>query len=182
MGNVLDNMKRVLITKEEIDRKISELALQIEKEYKGKKILMVCILRGAFLFFSDLVRKINLPIEIDFMAISSYGSDATSSGEVKVVKDLNERIEGKDVIIVEDIIDSGYTLTYLKNLFLQRNPKSLKICALLDKPERRKVEIEGDYVGFKIPNEFVVGFGLDYAERFRNLDSIYILKPEVYTK
>lgn len=182
MGSVLDNMERVLITKEEIDRKISELASQIEKEYKGKKILMVCILRGAFLFFSDLVRKINLPIEIDFMAISSYGSDATSSGEVKVVKDLNERIEGKDVIIVEDIIDSGYTLTYLKNLFLQRNPKSLKICALLDKPERRKVGIEGDYVGFKIPNEFVVGFGLDYAERFRNLDSIYILKPEVYTK
>lgn len=181
-SNVMNKMEKVLLSKEAIDNKITELAKTIEKDYQGKKILMVCILRGAFLFFSDIVRKINLPIEIDFMAISSYGTNATSSGEVKVIKDLNERLEGKDVIIVEDIIDSGYTLNYLKNLFQQRNPNSLKVCALLDKPDRRKINIEGDYVGFKIPNEFVVGYGLDYAEQFRNLDSIYILKPEVYTK
>ena len=174
------DVESILLSKEQVLARTKELADQIMKDYAGEPILMVCILRGAVLFFSDLVRMIDGDVNFDFMAVSSYGAGAKSSGEVKIVKDISHPIVGKNVILVEDIIDSGNTLSYLKRLLLNRQPKSLKICSLLDKPERREVEIEGDYVGFKVPNEFVVGYGLDFNEKYRNLNDICILKPEIY--
>lgn len=176
-----ESIKSVLISKAEIEKKVAELGARITEEYRGKELLMVCILRGASVFFCDLIRKIDLPLSIDFMSISSYGSGTRSSGEVKINKDLDKRIEGKHVIIVEDIVDSGYTLTYLKGVLAARQPASLKICTLLDKPSRREVPLEPDYVGFSVPNEFVVGYGLDYAEKFRNLDEVCVLSPKVYS-
>ena len=139
-------------------------------------------LKGSIFFTADLLKAVTIPCEIEFMAVSSYGRDTKSSGEVKLVKDLNVPIQGRDVIIIEDIIDSGNTLSYLKRLLEQRNPNSVKICTLLDKPERRKVDLKADYVGFVIPDEFVVGYGLDYDEKFRTYDEVYILKREVYEK
>lgn len=175
------DVSKVLITKEEIDKRIDELAARITADYKGKNVLMVCVLRGAVLFFADIVRKINLDVRLDFMAVSSYGgNNMSTSGEVRIVKDLAQPIEGLDVIIVEDIVDSGHTLKYLKNMLKARNPASIKICALLDKPDRREVEIKADYLGFTVPNEFVVGYGLDYAEKYRNLEEVCVLKPSVY--
>ncbi len=174
---VYDSVQRVLVSKEELQKRIAEIGSEISREYEGKQLLMVCILRGSAIFFADLVRAIDIPVRMDFMAISSYGSGARSSGEVRMVKDLNTKIEDLHVIIVEDIIDSGYTIKYLKNLLLQRNPASLKVCTLLDKPERREVDIEGDYVGFKIPNEFVIGYGLDYAEDYRNIPEVCVIAP-----
>ena len=176
-----NNIKEVLIPKSEIEAKLEELGARITEEYQGKELLMVCILRGASIFFADLVRKINLPLKMDFMSISSYGSGARSSGEVKINKDLDKSIEGKHVIIVEDIVDSGNTLSYLKEILSARQPASLKICTLLDKPSRREVPLEADYVGFVVPNEFVIGYGLDYAELYRNLDAVCILDPKVYS-
>jgi hypoxanthine phosphoribosyltransferase len=176
-----NNIKEVLIPKSEIEAKLEELGARITEEYQGKELLMVCILRGASIFFADLVRKINLPLKIDFMSISSYGSGARSSGEVKINKDLDKSIEGKHVIVVEDIVDSGNTLSYLKEVLLARQPASLKICTLLDKPSRREVPLEADYVGFVVPNEFVIGYGLDYAELYRNLEEVCILDPKVYS-
>ena len=176
-----NNIKEVLIPKSEIEAKLEELGARITEEYQGKELLMVCILRGASIFFADLVRKINLPLKIDFMSISSYGSGARSSGEVKINKDLDKSIEGKHVIVVEDIVDSGNTLSYLKEVLLARQPASLKICTLLDKPSRREVSLEADYVGFVVPNEFVIGYGLDYAELYRNLDEVCVLDPKVYS-
>lgn len=175
------DVKEVLVTSEEIAQKTREIAAQISKDFAGERLLMVCILRGASLFFADLVRMISTEVNFDFMAVSSYGAALSSSGEVKIVKDISTRIEGQNVILVEDIIDSGNTLNYLKRVLLARSPKSLKICALLDKPSRREVDIQGDYVGFSIPDEFVVGYGLDFQERYRNLPEICVLKEEVYT-
>lgn len=175
-------IEKELISEEQIKTRVKELAREIEKEFKGEKILLVCILRGSFMFFADLVRELNLEAEIDFMAISTYGSGARSTGKITIVKDIKEDIKGKNVLIVEDIIDSGHTLTYLKQDFLAREPKKLKICSFLDKKERREVEIDGDFIGFDIPNEFVIGYGLDYAEQFRTLKSVCILKREVYEK
>ncbi len=176
------DIKNVLITAEEIQRRTDEIAERISKDYEGESILMVCILRGAVLFFADLVRKINTEINFDFMSVSSYGAGVSSSGEVRILKDISGPIEGKNIIIVEDIIDSGNTLCYLKRLLKQRNPKSIKVVALLDKPERREADIVGDYIGFSVPNEFVVGYGLDYNEKYRNLPDVCVLKPEVYEK
>ena len=143
---------------------------------------MVAILRGAVVFFADLVKSVDLDVRFDFMVVSSYGSSSVTSGEVRIIKDISQPIEGKNVIIVEDIIDTGNTLKNLKRMLLTRNPKSLKIASLLDKPSRRRVEMEGDYIGFEVPNEFVVGYGLDYAEKYRNLPEIGVLKPEIYTE
>ncbi|MFA5449405.1 MAG: hypoxanthine phosphoribosyltransferase [Clostridia bacterium] len=172
---------KVLLTKEQINKRVDELAAQITADYQGKSVLMVCVLRGAVLFFADLARKIALDVQMDFMAVSSYGGTNTStSGEVRIVKDLAQPVEGLNVIIVEDIIDSGHTLRYLKNLLKARKPASIKVCALLDKPERRAIRINGDYVGFAIPNEFVVGYGLDYNEKYRSLEEVCVLKPSVY--
>ncbi len=173
---------KVLISREEISKKIKEVAAQITADYNGEHVLFVCILKGSIHFYSDLTREIDLPLTMDFMAISSYGAGTTSSGEVKMLKDLDKTINGKNVIIVEDIIDSGNTLSYLKRLLGSRQPKSIKICTLLDKPSRRKVDITPDYCCFTIPDEFVVGYGLDYDEIYRNEKEIYVLDPAVYSE
>ncbi len=173
-------VERIMFTEEQISQRVGELAEQISRDYKGKTPLMVAILKGSVMFFADLTRKITIPMEMDFMAISSYGNAAKSSGEVKMIKDLDKKIEGKDIIIVEDIIDSGYTMRYLKNMLLARKPASIKICSLLDKPSRRETEIVIDYKGFEVEDEFVVGYGLDYAGLYRNFPYIGILKREIY--
>ena len=177
-----DILEKVLFSKEQLAKRIKELAAQLDKDYAGKTPLMVAILKGSVMFFTDLIREMTLPLEIDFMSISSYGSGVKSSGEVKMIKDLDKKIEGKDVIIVEDIVDSGYTMKYLTHLLEARNPSSIKICALLDKPSRRETDVAVDYKGFEVGNEFVVGYGLDYAARYRNIPFIGILKRSVYEK
>lgn len=177
-----DILEKVLFSKEQLAKRIKELAAQLDKDYAGKTPLMVAILKGSVMFFTDLIREMTLPLEIDFMSISSYGSGVKSSGEVKMIKDLDNKIEGKDVIIVEDIVDSGYTMKYLTHLLEARNPSSIKICALLDKPSRRETDVAVDYKGFEVGNEFVVGYGLDYAARYRNIPFIGILKCSVYEK
>ena len=176
------DLEKILITKEQLDSRIREIAAELDKEYAGRNPLMVCILKGAVMFFSDLTRAMTIPLAIDFMAISSYGAGTRSSGEVKMIKDLDGKIEGRDLIIVEDIMDSGYTLSYLKKALSSRMPNSIKICCLLDKPSRREVPIEPDYVCFEVENQFVVGYGLDYDQKYRNLPEIGILKPSVYEK
>ena len=171
---------KVLVSREEIAERVKQLAAEINRDYEGKPLLVVCILRGATIFFADLFRELTGDVEVDFIAVSSYGSGATTSGEVKMLKDFSSPVAGKNLLIVEDIIDTGVTLFYLKKLLEARGPASVKLCALLDKPSRRKVEMHGDYIGFEIPNEYVVGFGLDYAEKFRNLPDVCVLAPEVY--
>lgn len=167
----------VLISSADVQKRVQEVADQIMKDYAGKEIYMVCVLKGGVIFMVDLARKItNGPVTINFMDVSSYGDGMESSGNIKILMDLDESIEGKDVLIVEDIIDSGRTLYRLRELLLSRNPASLRICTLLDKPERRVADVKVDYVGFNIPDDFVVGYGLDYAQRYRNLDFIGVLK------
>ncbi len=176
------DFERVLVSEEEIRQAVAQVAADISRDYAGKTPLFVCILKGSVFFYADLLRALTIPAELDFMSISSYGNSTRTSGEVKMIKDLDHSIEGKDVIIVEDIVDSGNTLSYLKALLLSRKPSSVKICTLLDKPERRVTDVVADYSGLRIPDEFVVGYGLDYAERYRNEKEIYILRREVYTK
>ena len=176
------DLAKILITKEEIEKRVKEMGEEITRDYEGESVLMVAILRGAVVFFSELVKNVDLDVRFDFMVVSSYGASSTSSGEVRIIKDISQGIEGKNVLIIEDIIDTGNTLKNLKKTLLTRNPKSLKIVSLLDKPSRRVVELEGDYVGFTVPNEFVVGYGLDYAEKYRNLPEIGVLKEEIYTE
>jgi len=175
MKEVLD---RVLLDEEQIKRRIKELGHDITKDYQNKELLMVGVLKGAIVFFSDLMRAIELPLTTDFIAVSSYGSSTKSSGIVRILKDLDESIDGKDVLIIEDIIDTGLTLNYLVENMITRNPNSVKICCLLDKPDRRLTDVQVDYVGFAIPDEFVVGYGLDYNERYRNLPNISVLRIE----
>jgi hypoxanthine phosphoribosyltransferase len=172
---MLEGIGRVLIDEQTLMRRIDEMGEQITRDYQGKDLVLVGILKGSVLFLADLVKRIKLPLVMDFMAVSSYGSSTHSSGVVRILKDLDEEIEGKDVLIVEDIIDTGLTLNYLTELLLSRNPRSLKICCCLDKPSRRKVPVKVDYIGFSIPDEFVVGYGLDYAEKYRNLPYICVL-------
>ncbi|WP_027415783.1 hypoxanthine phosphoribosyltransferase [Aneurinibacillus terranovensis] len=175
-----NDIKEVLLTEEQIDAKVRELGRLLSTEYKGKNPLVICVLRGAALFMTDLIRRIDIPLEIDFMAVSSYGDSTKSSGVVRIMKDLDTSVEGRDVLIVEDIIDSGLTLSYLIDVIDRRNAASVKVVTLLDKPARRTVDLLPDYCGFQIPDAFVVGYGLDYAEKYRNLPYIGILKPEVY--
>ena len=177
-----DLKPELLVTREELTRRVAELGEAITRDYAGEPIVAVCILKGAAVFFTDLIRTIDLPMSIDFMAISSYGNSTKSSGVVRINKDLDKDITGKHVLVVEDIIDSGLTLSFLRDNLLSRGAKSLKICTLLDKPERRKVDLTVDYKGFVIPDEFVVGYGLDYAEKYRNLPDIGVLRPEIYAK
>ncbi|MCX7780147.1 MAG: hypoxanthine phosphoribosyltransferase [Negativicutes bacterium] len=177
-----DDLKEILLTSEQIAARIREMGEEISADYAGKEILMIGILRGAVIFMSDLARAINVPVSLDFMAVSSYGSSTTSSGVVRILKDLDEEVQGKHLLIVEDIIDTGLTLNYLLDNLRSRNPASIKICTLLNKPERRKAEVNIDYNGFTIPDSFVVGYGLDYAEKYRNLPFIGILKPQVYQR
>ena len=165
----------VMISEEQIAKKVVELAKRIEKDFEGEELLVVGILKGASIFVSDLIRKVNLDVNIDFMSVSSYGNGTQSSGIVKILKDLDVNIEGKNVLIVEDIIDSGLTLSNLVATLETREPKSLKICTLLDKPERRKSDIKVDYVGFVIEDKFIVGYGIDYAEKYRNLPYIGVV-------
>ena len=174
------DIDRVLFTEEQLQARVAEIAAQIDRDYAGKQPLLVSVLRGSFVFMADLVRRITLPCTVDFMAVSSYGSGTTSSGQVKIVKDLSEQIEGKDVIVVEDLLDSGNTLSSLLKLLEARHPASIRLCTLLDKPERRTKPVAVQYSGFTIPDEFVVGYGLDYDEKYRNLPYIGILKPRVY--
>lgn len=173
-------IKKILVSKEAIAKRVAEIGAEISHDYEGEPITLVCTLRGGCVFFADLMRAIEGDVEIDFIAVSSYGAGTSTSGEVKMVKDLSEPITGKNIIIVEDIIDTGVTLSYLKRLLLTRNPKSLKICTLLDKPSRRKVEFKGDYVGFEIENEYVVGYGLDFDQKLRHYPDVCVLAPEMY--
>ena len=168
-------VRDVLISREEIDKMVTGLADRITKDYQGREVVMVGILKGSFIFMSDLVRKIDLPMVIDFMSVSSYYGGTKSSGVVKIVKDLDNDIEGKHVIIVEDIVDSGLTLGHLKEMLLTRNPASLAVCAAFDKPDRRKVDIAAEYTGSQIPDEFIIGYGLDYDGKYRNLPDVCIL-------
>jgi len=179
---VLKDIKNIMISEEKIAKRVKELGKQLTEEYNGKELLVVGILKGCMLFLSDLVRTIDLPLTMDFMVVSSYGTTTKSSGVVRIIKDLEKEIEGKDVLIVEDIVDTGLTLSYLIENFKTRNPKSVKVCSLLDKPDRRKAQVDIQYVGFKIPDEFVVGYGLDYSEIYRNLPFVCVLKPEIYSK
>lgn len=177
-----DDILRVLYSEEELEAKCAELGAQISKDYEGKNLLLVSVLKGAVVFMTDLMRHITVPCSIDFMVVSSYGSGVKTSGVVKIVKDLDADLAGKDLLIVEDILDTGMTLHYLKQLLQDRNPNSIRIAALLDKPERRRAAVRADYVGYQVPDEFVVGYGLDYDEKYRNLPYVGILKPEVYKK
>ena len=167
---------RVLLSEEEVDRRIQEIGEQINKDYAGKEVHLICVLKGGVFFMCELAKRINVPVSLDFMSVSSYGDDTKSSGVVKIVKDLDQPLEGKDVIIVEDIIDSGRTLYYLMDILKKRNPNSLRLCTLLDKPERRVKDVKVDYTGFEIPDELVVGYGLDYAQKYRNLPYIGIVE------
>lgn len=176
------DVAEILLTEEQIAVKIAELGERISKDYAGKDLLAIGILKGAILFMSDLIRKITIPVKTDFVAVSSYGASTRSSGIVRILKDLDESVEGKHLLIVEDIVDTGLTLKYLVENLSSRRPASIKVCTLMDKPARREVQIVPDYTGFQIPDKFVVGFGLDYAERYRNLPFIGVLKPEIYTK
>lgn len=172
---------KVLYSEQDIKKIVSCLADKINADYQGKNLLLVGILKGAVVFMSDIMRAIDIPCSIDFMAVSSYGASTESTGVVKIVKDLNTGIDDYDVLIIEDILDSGRTLSYLKEMLTGRHPRSLKICVLLDKPDRRTVELVPDYCGVSIPDKFVVGYGLDYDDKFRNLPYIGVLKPEQYS-
>ncbi len=176
-----DDILKVLLTQEELRGKVKELGRQITQDYQGKNLMIVTVLKGAVVFLADLMREIDVPAEIDFMVVSSYGAGTKSSGVVKIVKDLDVPLKDKDLLIVEDILDSGMTLSYLKELLEGREPRSIRIATLLDKPARRKVDLKADYIGYSVPDEFVVGYGLDYDEKYRNLPYIGILKPEVYS-
>ncbi len=167
---------RVLLSEEEVDKRIAEIAGQISGDYKGEQVHLVCVLKGGVFFTCELAKRLEIPVSLDFMSVSSYGSDTKSSGVVKIIKDLDEGIEGKHVLVVEDIIDSGRTLSYLLDNLKSRNPKSLRLCTLLDKPQRRVVDVKVDYTCFCIPDEFVVGYGLDYAQKYRNLPYIGIVE------
>ena len=167
---------RVLVSEEEVDAKIAELGKKISEDYAGKQVHLICILKGGVFFMCELAKRITVPVSMDFMCVSSYGDDTSSSGIVRIAKDLDESIRGKDVLIVEDIIDSGRTLYYLMDVLEKRNPNSIRLCTLLDKPERRVKDVKVDYVGFDIPDEFVVGYGLDYAQKYRNLPYIGVVE------
>lgn len=174
-------IERILLDKETIQARIRELGAEIAEAYRGQDLLLISVLKGSIVFMADLIRAIDLPHEIDFMATSSYGAGTQSTGVVRILKDLNKSITGRNVLIVEDIIDSGHTLDYLVRILQERQPASLRIVTLLDKPERREVAIHVDWTGFSIPNDFVVGYGLDYNEIYRNLPYIGVLKPNVYS-
>ena len=168
----------VLLSEEEVDAKIKAIGEQISKDYAGKQVHLVCVLKGGSCFMCELAKRITVPVSLDFMSVSSYGSETKSSGVVKIVKDLDEPIKGKNVLVVEDIVDSGRTLSYLMEMLKDRGPESLRLCTLLDKPERRVVDVHVDYTGFQIPDEFVVGYGLDYDQRYRNLPYIGVISFE----
>ncbi len=177
-----EDIDHILLTEQQIAHRVKELGQQISQDYQGQELLVVGILKGAVVFYSDLIRQINLPVRLDFMVVSSYGSSTDSSGVVRILKDLSQDIQGKHVLVVEDILDTGLTLHYLTNILKHRSPASIEICTLMDKPERRKADIHAKYIGFAIPDAFVVGYGLDYDEKYRNMPSVGVLKEEVYQR
>ena len=174
------DVEQILYTEEELHRRVRELGWQITADYAGREPLLISVLRGSYIFMADLTRSINLNVTVDFMAVSSYGAGTVSTGQVEIKKDLSDSIEGKDLILVEDILDSGNTLYYLLDVLRARKPASIRICTLMDKPERRTKPIKADYVGFTIPDAFIVGYGLDYAEKYRNLPYVGVLKHSIY--
>ena len=176
------DLEKILVTREEIAKAVRELGQKLTQDYAGKEPVMICILKGASVFFTDLIREVDLPLTTEFMAVSSYGSSTKSTGVVKIVKDLDKPVSGRDVILVEDIVDSGMTLSYLKKVFNNREAASVSIVTLLDKPARRRVDLQVQYSCFNIPDAFVVGYGLDYDEKYRNLPDIGVLHPRIYTK
>lgn len=178
---MLDDVERILIDKDQLSGIVKGLGERISKDYKNKNLLMISILKGAIVFMSDLMRYVTIPCKIDFMSVSSYNGGIQSTGVVKILKDLDTPIDSYDVLVVEDILDSGRTLSYILKILKAKNPKTIKICALFDKPFARKCKIEADYVGTQIPNEFVIGYGMDYKEEYRNLPFLGILKPSVYS-
>ena len=175
------DVEQILYTEEELRQRVKELGCQITADYAGREPLLISVLRGSYIFMADLTRSINLDVSVDFMSVSSYGAGTVSTGQVEIKKDLSDSIEGKDLIIVEDILDSGNTLYYLLDVLRARKPASVRICTLMDKPERRSKPIKADYVGFTIPDAFIVGYGLDYAEKYRNLPYVGVLKHDVYS-
>jgi hypoxanthine phosphoribosyltransferase len=177
---MLSDIREVLFTEGQIGKRVAEMAAEIERDYRGKNPVLVCVLNGAVVFLSDLMRQLSISCSVDFVAWSSYGKDTSSSGVFRLLKDLQENVESQHVLIVEDIIDTGLTLHYLLDSVRTRRPASVKVAALLDKPSRRRVQVKADYLGFQVPDEFVVGYGLDYAQRYRNLPFIGVLKPEIY--
>jgi len=181
-GSLHDDIDHILIDEETLQKRVKELGVTISEAYRGQDLFMISVLKGSIMFMADLCRAISIPHEIDFMATSSYGASVQSTGVVRILKDLEEPIVGRNLLIVEDIIDSGHTLSYLRGLLQQRNPATLRIVTLLDKPERREVDIPVDWTGFSIPNEFVVGYGLDYDEIYRNLPYIGVLKASIYSE
>ena len=180
MVEVHPNVEYVMLTNQQISRRVKAVAKQLDKLYEGRKPVVVCILKGSVVFFSDLIRNMKTPLTIDFMAVSSYGSGTKSTGELKIKKDLVTDIAGRDVLIVEDILDSGVTLSNLIRMLEERRPNSIEVCTLLDKPERRAAHVYAKYIGLRVPDAFVVGYGLDFDEKYRNLPFVGILKPEVY--
>ncbi len=177
-----NDVLKVLVSEDDIKVKVAELGKKISEDYKNKNLLMISVLKGSVVFMADLMRSIDIPLRIDFMSVSSYGAGVKTTGVVKIIKDLDIDISGYDLLIVEDILDSGLTLQYITEILEQRNPRSIKLCTLLDKPERRKVDLSPDYKCFTIPDEFVIGYGLDYDEKYRNLPFIGVLNPKVYEK
>lgn len=176
------DISKILINEEQLREKVQALGAQISKDYAGKKLLVLGVLKGSFVFMADLIRSITIPCQVEFMAVSSYHSGVKTSGVVKIIKDIDINPEDFNILVVEDILDSGLTLSYLKELLMQRGASGLKIAALLDKPARRQAEISPDYCGFEVPDEFLVGYGLDYAEHYRNLPYVGVLDPSVYSK
>ena len=179
---MFDDILTVLITEEEIKSRVFELGKQISEDFGGEDIVVIGLLKGCFMFIADLMRAIDSHVEVDFMAVSSYGSGTVSSGEIKVKKDYSIDIEGKNVLVIDDILDTGRTLAFVKDYLSVKSPKSIKICTLLDKPDRRTSKVNVDYIGFSVPDQFVVGYGLDYDEKYRNLPFIGVLKPEIYNR
>lgn len=177
---MINEIKQVLYSEEDLKGIIARLAKEINRDYRGKEPIIVSVLKGSFIFMADLVRELEFHCNIDFMIVSSYGTKSKSTGAVKIIKDLDRDIEGKDILLIEDILDSGLTLSYIKEMLQTRLPASIRICTLLDKPDRRTADISADYTGIVVPDEFVVGYGLDYAEKYRNLPYIGILDPSVY--
>ena len=178
---MLEDIQSVLLSEQQLEARVAELGEAISSDFAGKDVVFIGVLKGCFIFMADLMRHVTIPCSMDFMAVSSYGSGTVSTGAVKINKDLSQNIEGKHVIFVEDILDSGITLSYLKNYLMARQPASISIATLMDKPARRKADVKADYAGFEVPDAFVVGYGLDYNEKYRNLPFIGILKPEVYS-
>lgn len=177
-----DDIRAVLVSEQQLKDKVAQLGAQISQDYAGKDLVLVSILKGAVVFMADLMRAVTIPCSIDFMVVSSYGAGTTTTGLVKIIKDLDSDLSGKDVLIVEDILDTGVTLSNLVPMLKMSDPNSVRICAILDKPSRRRADIQADYIGFQVPDEFVVGYGLDYDEKYRNLPYVGVLKPSVYEK